>query len=49
MAKLKASKAKEQKPDWKKDARVAIPCLLLVIVIIVLVGMLFSAMLRSAS
>ncbi len=49
MAKLKASKAKEQKPDWKKDARVAIPCLLLVIGVIVLIGMLFSAMLKSAS
>lgn len=49
MAKLKAGKAKEQKTDWKRDAKGAIPCLLLVIGIIVLIGMLFSAMLKSAS
>jgi len=49
MAKLKASKAKEQKTDWKKDAKIAIPCLLVVIGVIVLIGMLFSAMLKSAS
>jgi len=49
MAKLKASKAKEQKTDWKRDAKGAIPCLLLVLGIIVLIGMLFSAMLKSAT
>ena len=49
MPKLKASKAKEQKTDWKRDAKGAIPCLLLVLGLIVLVGMIFSAMLKSAS
>jgi hypothetical protein len=51
MAKLKPLKAKEKdKPISKmSDAKAAIPCLVLVIGAILLLGMLFSAMLKSAS
>jgi hypothetical protein len=47
MAKLKTRK---QKPISKAaDAKGAIPCLLLVIGVIVLLGFVFYAMLKSAS
>lgn len=46
---LKSSKGKEtKKVDHVRDAKGAIPCLLLVIGGILLLGWLFSAMLQSA-
>ncbi len=53
MAKLrpapKSLKAPEpKKPDYARDAKGAIPCLLLVIGAILAVGWIFSAMLKSA-
>lgn len=50
MAKLKPAKSSEpKKPDYARDAKGAIPCLLLVIGAILLLGWLFSAMLKSAN
>lgn len=53
MAKLKPSlrslKTPEpKKPDYARDAKGAIPCLLLVIGAILALGWVFSAMLKSA-
>ena len=49
MAKLKPSKGQEQKKtDHVRDAKGVIPCLLLVIGAILLLGWMFSAMLKSA-
>jgi cell division septal protein FtsQ len=49
MAKRKPLKSQEKKPDNRmRDARGAIPCLLLVIGMIFLLGLLFAAMLQSA-
>ncbi|HEU0122159.1 MAG TPA: hypothetical protein VFQ91_16640 [Bryobacteraceae bacterium] len=46
---LKSNKGKEpQKIDYARDAKGAIPCLLLVIGAILLVGWIFAAMLQSA-
>lgn len=57
MAKLKPAKGletrkKAQEPtklNFARDAKTGIPCLLLVIAMILLVGWIFSAMLKSAS
>lgn len=49
MAKLKPVKGADKKPNYARDAKGAIPCLILVIGIIVLLGFLFSAMLKTAS
>jgi len=50
MAKLKPLKkqSKEVKPDPVKDVKGALPCLLVVIGVMVLIGLLFSTMLKSA-
>ena len=46
---LKSSKGKEpKKTDYVRDAKGVIPCLALVIGGILLIGWLFSAMLKSA-
>jgi hypothetical protein len=49
MAKLKPARTPEpKKTDYVRDAKGAIPCLLLVIGAILLLGWMFSAMLKSA-
>lgn len=50
MAKLKPSKGPQpfQAKDLKKDMKVALPCLLLVVGAIALLGLMFSAMLKSS-